>query len=125
MPNSGQYVSVAETVTDKAVASTRVVTIACGRHWCTKFSATAAILTVGLRQLHLARRRDGGGIDLRLQPAPAALEHSVVHGRRDAHEQDGSRQPKIAQDATRVAARQPAQRAAAGMSASRERSPLA
>ncbi len=45
-PILGTYVSFAETVTDKAVVSTRVVTVACGSELCTKFSATAATLDV-------------------------------------------------------------------------------
>jgi len=45
-PILGTYVSFAETVTDRAVMSTFVVTVACGSELCTKFSATATILAV-------------------------------------------------------------------------------
>ena len=43
-PILGTYVSFAETLTDRAVMSTFVVTVACGSELCTKFSATATIL---------------------------------------------------------------------------------
>src|SRR5262245_5168695 len=43
-PTLGSYIFCAETVTDRAVALTRVVTEACGSELCTKCSATAAIL---------------------------------------------------------------------------------
>ena len=54
-PILGTYVSCAETVTDRAVMSTRVETVACGSELCTKFSATAAILAVSVRASCISR----------------------------------------------------------------------
>jgi len=80
-PILGTYVSVAETVTDKAVASTRVVTIACGSPLCTSFRRPRQSWTCWSAPAASRAPPRWRGIDLRLQPAPAALEHSVVHGR--------------------------------------------